>query len=275
MDIIDFRARPAIPAFAASGDNRLHAGLLAAKSRSMPNETVESFVAKMDELGIAKTVVPARDVETTFGFRVPNETVSELVATASGRFVGFGAVDPNKGMEAVREADRAINSLGLKGISLDPYMHRRRASDAKYYPIYAKCIELGVPVLLTGGPAPYIPDVYIDDCGPSAVDQVATDFPELTLIISHGLYPFVTEMIAITARHSNVYFEFSGFDHYPGSHLYVEAANSFIEDKVLYASAHPFTDMALGLERVSKLAFRDEVRTKFFSLNARKVLGLN
>lgn len=274
MEVIDFRGRPSTPEFAASGDSRAYAGLMAAKNRSMPKETPAQFVEAMDRLGISKTVIPARDVETTYGFRVSNDHIRDLVKMYPDRFIGFGAVDPNKGMAAVHEVSRAIEDLGLKGISLDPYLHQKPANHRIYYPVYAKCIELKVPVLMTSGPAIRVPGAVLRDAGPDAVDDVATDLPELTVIISHGMYPYVTEMIALAARHPNVYFEFSGSGTNPGADLYVQAVNDLVGEKAMYASAHPFTDMEQSIVKFREMPFKESVKAAFFSGNAKRILGL-
>ena len=94
----------------------------------------------------------------------------------------------------------------MRRIATDPYLAHCPPSDARYYPIYAKCVELGVPVFVTTAPArPQVPRAIMDYIDPRQIDVVARDFPELILIMSHGGYPFVNEAIFACMRNANVY----------------------------------------------------------------------
>jgi predicted TIM-barrel fold metal-dependent hydrolase len=119
---------------------------------------------------------------------------------------GFACVDPRDVMGAVREVDRAINELGLRGIVFEPGFLGISPIDRRCYPVYAKCVELGVPVgLHTGinfslhGPLEYE--------RPVPIDRIACDFPDLTLICHHG-WPWPHEAAAVAWKHKNVYLEF-------------------------------------------------------------------
>ena len=98
-----------------------------------------------EQLGARHVVIKARDLETTFGFRIRNEDVAAFCGTHGPRFIGFAGVDPHKGMTALRELEFAVKELGLRGLNLQCSEHELRINDPKMFPLYAKCIELASP----------------------------------------------------------------------------------------------------------------------------------
>ena len=118
----------------------------AEKAADRGSMDLEQWFSAVDEAGIDLTVIKARDVETTFGGRVTNEAVAKVVADHPGRFLGFAGVDPNKGMTALRELEDAVTGLGLKGLNIQCFENRLAIDDRRMYPVYAKCIELNIPV---------------------------------------------------------------------------------------------------------------------------------
>lgn len=148
------------------------------------------------------------------------------------------------------------------------------ASDARFYPLYTKCCELDVPVFITMAPPPCVPGAILEYADPRDVDKVARDFPELTLIMSHGGYPFVDAAIYTCQRNANVYMDISEYERSPQVETYVKAMCTTISDKVLFASAHPFIELRDALDAYAAFPFTDEVRNKIMYENARKVLKL-
>ena len=125
MKIIDFRMRPSTPEMVSVADSRAYKDLLMKKAKPYDKRIypVEETVREMDEVGIVLGVIPGRDIETTYQWKVTNDHLAEIVQKFPKRFVAFAGVDPNKGMRAVREVERAVKGLGLKGVALDPYLH--------------------------------------------------------------------------------------------------------------------------------------------------------
>ena len=178
-------------------------------------------------------------------------------------------------MDAVREVEHVIKDLGMRGIATDPYLAHCPPSDARYYPIYAKCVELGVPVFVTTAPPAQVPRALMDYIDPRQIDVVARDFPELILIMSHGGYPFVNEAIFACMRNANVYMDLSEYELAPMAEVYVDALNKMIGDKVIFASAHPFIEQADAIEIYKNLNISEEVREKVMYKTAAKILGLD
>ena len=272
--IIDFRARPSTGSFLSILQNPIFEEYSKAKGYGIEEHDIDDMVALMDENGIDAAVMQGRDIETTFDWFMANDEVAAAAERTNGKVIGYAGIDPHKGMAAVREVTRCVEHLGLRGVSMDPYMHKIPADHRLFYPIYSKCCELTIPVVLTSGWAYRMPGVVVDDASPRHVDRVATDFPELKIVLSHGGYPYVREIITLAHRHENVYFEFSGMEHRMGSHEYVEAANTLIPDKVLFASAFPFFGFDTMLARYAQLEFTPEVREKVMGKNAAALLGL-
>jgi len=276
MNVIDFRFRPNTQQTISGIQNsKMFKGLCEAIDFSkMKAQTVPEVVADLDAHHVVRAVITGRDCETTYGAKSNNDSVIEFVKAFPQKFFGFVGLDPHKGMKAVYELRAAITDLGLHGAAVDPYLAQIYANDAKYYPIYAKCCELDVPLVFTTGPATLVPGAIIDHVAPRYIDFVARDFPELKIVISHGGYPWVNEAIIVAQRNRNVYIELSEYEFSPMSEAYVQAANTMIEDKILYASAHPFVDFRQALKTYAELNFRPEVRRKIMYDNAAKLLGI-
>ena len=178
-------------------------------------------------------------------------------------------------MAAVREIEQVVAEYGMKGIAIDPYLAHIPASEARFYPLYSKCCELNIPVFITMAPPPQVPGAILEYADPRDVDKVARDFPELTLIMSHGAYPYVNEAVYTCLRNANVYMDISEYERAPMVDVYVRAMNDLIPDKVLFASAHPFVELADALDAYIHFDLTEETRRKVMYENARRVLGLD
>lgn len=276
MKVIDFRFRPNTPEIINGIKNSamFKAACKAIGFDARKPQPLEEIVADLDRLGVELGVITGRDAETTYGSPANNGSVLEFCKKYPNKFVGFWGIDPHKKMAAVYEIVKAVEEHGMKGIAIDPYLAHIPACEARFYPLYTKCAELGIPVFITMAPPPQVSGALMDYCDPRQVDQVARDFPELTLIMSHGGYPFVNEAIYACLRNANVYMDISEYERAPMVDVYVQAMKTLITDKVLFASAHPFIELADALDAYKHFDFSDEVRNKIMYENARKVLKL-
>lgn len=276
MNVIDFRFRPNTPETLSGIQNStMFKGLCQHIDFSkMKPQTVAEVVADLTSHNVVKAVITGRDCETTYGAKSNNASVIDFVQSYPEKFFGFIGLDPHKGMKAIAELKHAIEGLGLHGAAVDPYLAQMYPHDAKYYPIYSKCCELDIPLVFTTGPATLVPNAVVDHVAPRYIDYVARDFPELKIVISHGCYPWVNEAIIVAERNANVYIEISEYERSPMSEAYIQAANTMISDKLLYASAHPFVDFRQALGTYKELPFTPEVRQKVMHDNAARLLGL-
>jgi len=277
MKIIDFRFRPnTAETLSGIANSKMFKGLCASIDfNKMKPQTVAEVVEDLDKHDVQVAVVTGRDCETTYAAKSNNPSVVEFVNMFPNKFIGFAGLDPHKGMRAIEELKDFVENKGLRGAAIDPYLAQIYVNDAKYYPIYAKCCELNVPLVITTGPATLVPNAVIDHVAPRYIDFVARDFPELKIVISHGGYPWVNEMIIVAQRNANVYLELSEYEFFPQSEAYMHAVNTIISDKVIYASAHPFVDFRDALENYKKLPLTEDVREKVMFKNAAKILGID
>ena len=276
MKVIDFRFRPNTPETITGIQNsKMFKGLCEHIDFSkMKPQSLPEVVADLDRHQVEWAVITGRDCETTYGAKSNNDSVISFVKAYPNKFIGFVGLDPHKGMKAIAELNAAVTDIGMRGAAVDPYLAQIYANDAKYYPIYSKCCELDVPIVFTTGPATLVPNAIIDHVAPRYIDIVARDFPELKIVISHGGYPWVNEAIIVAERNRNVYIDLSEYEYAPMADAYIQAANTMIPDKILYASAHPFVDFKEALKKYEQLQFKDDVRQKILYDNAARLLGL-
>lgn len=273
--IIDFRARPNLPEYAAYLFPRLDAiaeqtgGSFGAYRA--PIDSLDSFVHRLDDAGIDRAVFAARNRESSSDWLLTNGFVADCVARHPDRLVGFAGVDLLSSTPLEDQVRQCVTELGFVGVCVDPFQVTVDAADEGLDPVYATCADLEVPVFVTLGGMPGIHAPLA--CGnPMALDVVAARFPDLVLIGSHAGWPFVTEMIAVAWRRANVWFENSFYHHAPGAETLVEAANTMIGHKMLYASAYPFAPLEDTLSQFRALPFAPEVLANVLSGNAQRLL---
>ncbi len=127
------------------------------------------------------------------GAHLKNEDVAAFCKEQGPRFVGVAGVDPHKGMQAVRELEHAVRELGLRGLNLQCFEHKLAINDPKMYPLYAKCIELGVPVNIHCG-INFSTESLMEYGRPILLDQVMTHFPDLRVCAAPPGWPWVHEL---------------------------------------------------------------------------------
>ena len=274
MKIIDFRFRPNTPEIinGIKNSSMFKASCDAIGFEKRIPQPLPEVVEAVKRRGVELAVITGRDCEVTYNFPANNPSVLEFCRAYPELFVGFWGIDPHKGMKAVYEIVRAVEELGMAGIATDPYLAHIPPHDARYYPLYTKCCELDVPVFITTAPPPQVPRAVMDYIDPRHVDIVARDFPELTMIMSHGGYPFVNEAVFTCMRNANVYMDLSEYELAPMGDVYVQALNTTIGDKVVFASAHPFVEQAEAIDIYNKMNLKDDVRRKVMYENAMKIL---
>lgn len=278
MNVIDFRFRPHTPEVVNGiANSKMFKDLCEAIhfDKCQP-EPFDAIIKGMDENHIVKAVITGRDCESTYASMANgNGSLLEFCEKCPEKFIGFWGMDPHKGMAAIRDLEQAVKQHdGIQGAAIDPYLAKIYPNDARYYPIYAKCCELEIPIIMTTGTASFVPGAVIDHVAPRYIDFVARDFPELKIIMSHGGYPWVDEAIIVTQRNKNVFIEMSEYELWPHAEAYTKAANELIADKMLFASAHPFIDYREQLEKYANLPFEKEVYEKVMYGNAARILGL-
>ena len=228
-------------------------------------------------------VLLAWDAESYTGLpRLTNDFIAKAVKEFPEVFVGFACVDPWKGKMAEAEVERAIGELGLIGVKFQQSAQGFYPDDQRFYPLWQKISELGVPVMFhmgTTGFGAFAPGGHGIKLGYSRpiphVDSVAADFPELTVICAHPGWPWTDEVLAIGLHKTNVFMDLSGWAprHFPKS--LIQHANRGLQDKCMFGTDYPVLRPGYWLEDFEKPDFKPEVRPKILLENAKRILKLD
>lgn len=242
--------------------------------------TLESMLQDMDEAGIGIALLVAAKtgrVGLPGCYHMPPEVVTKAVEQYPDRFRGLIGIDPYQGMAGVRALEHAVKELGFIGAHLYPHWFELAPNHAKYYPFYAKCIELDIPVQMQVGQSLiYSRDNRCRSVGrPIYLDDIACDLPELKLIGSHVGIPWHDEMIAMSWKHENVYISTDAHSpkYWPDS--VVKYINSYGQDKVLFGTDFPVLRFQRTVSEIDGLGLKPEVRRKFMRDNAARLYRLD
>jgi hypothetical protein len=250
----------------------------------MPEEmrggvSIDAYLQKMDRAGISRSLliaVRAGDINVRGGFEIPYERVHEVCRQNPQRFSGLAGIDPFRGMQGLRDLETAVREYGFVGAHLYPHWCGLAPDHAKYYPYYAKCCELDVPIMMqVGHNLVYSRQRRLPSVGrPICLDQVAIDFPELKLIGIHIGIPWTDEMISMCWKHENVYTAGDAYAprYWPPS--FVHYANTFGREKVLFGTDWPVIDPERAVREVTELGLRDESHRMLMRDNALRVFRL-
>ncbi len=242
--------------------------------------TIPDYIKKMDQAGIERSLliaVRAGDIRVPESFEVPYESVHKVCSEYPDRFSGLAGIDPFRGMQGLRDLENAVNEMGFVGAHLYPHWCELPPNHRKYYPYYAKCSELGIPIMMqVGHNLVYSRKRRLPSVGkPIYLDQVAIDFPELKLIGIHIGIPWTEEMISMCWKHENVFTAGDAYapKYWPES--YVHYANSYGQKKVLFGTDWPVIDPVRAVEEFNRLNFRESASQRILRENALEVFNLS
>jgi len=235
--------------------------------------TIEDTIKDMDEAGVDKAVIVAIDAETTYRYKVSNELIADTVKLYPDRLIGFASVDPHKGIIAIEELKKAVEELGLKGLKLIPHLIEMNSNDRAIYPLYEVAQELGIPVLLHTG-TQFHTGTKLKYCRPIDLDEVAVDFPHLTIIAAHFGFPWYWETIAVAQRNPNVFFNIAGWapKHIPKD--VISYINGPLKTKALLGSDYPLLSRVRIMKEIDELDLKDGVKELLCCENPKRVLGI-
>ncbi len=243
--------------------------------------TVEQMVELYRKLEMVAVVFDI-DKETTSDDPFEgNDYVAEVMQRYPDVFIGWASVDPWKGRAAVKELERAVTQLGLRGLKLHPITQAFFPNDERFYPIYAKAQELGIPVIFhtghtgIGAGTPGGTGIKLKYSRPIPyIDDIAADFPNLTIIGAHPSWPWQEESLAIARHKSNFYIDLSGWAPKYFPQELIQYTNSIIQDRVLFGTDWPVIGVERYLSEFDEIAWKPAVRQKLMLDNAKKLLGL-
>jgi predicted TIM-barrel fold metal-dependent hydrolase len=241
----------------------LFPGLLERRQRGT---TLSQLLDEMDEAGVERAVLCAG-----YGGYDNLPWMEEAIAAHPDRFAGSLYVDPRTGMQAVRLLESTVRNSGVtmaRVLALEtqlPYDH------AAYYPVYAKCVELGIPISVNVGiPGPRVPGKHQH---PLSLDEVCYFFPDLTVVMSHGGDPWVRLCVKLMAKWPNLYYMTSAYAPKRLPAEIVDFINGRGADKVLWASDYPILEFRRCRDDILALPLRDEERRRKFAYdNAKRLL---
>jgi predicted TIM-barrel fold metal-dependent hydrolase len=241
--------------------------------------SIEAYLEKMDRAGVERSfliAVRAGNLRMKGSFEIPYERVAEICARYPDRFSGLAGIDPFRGMQQLRDLETAVEEFDFIGAHLYPHWFELAPDAAQYYPTYAKCCELDVPIMMqVGQNLIYQKDVRLPSVArPILLDRVAIDFPELKIIGIHIGIPWTDEMIAMAWKHRNV---FIGVDAYAPRYWppnLVHYLNTYGKHKVLFGTDFPVIDPERAMQEISALNIRAEAYPLLMSENARRIYKL-
>jgi len=245
--------------------------------------TDEEMAQDFRELDIRALII-GWDSQSESGYDTSdtNDEVARLIKKFPDVFIGgWAMIDPWKGKAAVKELERCVKELGLMGLKFQQAAQAFFPNDTRFYPLYEKCVELktavsfhtgttGLGAGLPGGHGVRLkytkPIPYIDD--------VAADFPELTIVMIHPAWPWHEEQIAVLLHKANVYADLSGWAPKYFPEPIRREVNGRLQDKFMFGSDYPDIPPKRWLEEFEGGGYKPEVIEKVLYKNAQRILKL-
>ena len=232
----------------------------------------DATMAAMDRGGVDVALLSAWCGPT--GTLISNDEVADQVGRHPARFRGVGTADIRSPAAACRELRRCVNDLGFVAIRVVPWLWNLPPNDRRYYPLYATCVELGVPVctqightgpLLPSEPGRPIP--YLDD--------VLLEFPELVVVGGHVGYPWIDEVLSLATKYPNFHIDTSAYAAHRLPAPLVDYMRGRGRTRVLFGTNWPMLDAQRALARLRDLELDDDATESYLSGNARRVFNLD
>ncbi len=243
--------------------------------------TADDVAAYYRERKMAAVVFTVDAESVTGRPSVRNEEIAEAAAANPDVLIPFASVDPGKGARAVEEAKRLIRDYDFRGFKLHPNVQAFFPNDPAVYPLYEVIAEAGLPVLFHTGHSgigtglPGGGGIRLKYSNPMHVDDVAVDFPELTIVLAHPSFPWQDEAISVALHKRQVYIDLSGWSPKYFPPILIQYANTLLRDRVLFGSDYPLITPERWLADFEQAGFKDEVRPLILKDNAARLLGLS
>jgi predicted TIM-barrel fold metal-dependent hydrolase len=242
--------------------------------------TLEQVAALYRSLRMAAVVFTV-DAGTFTGHpALSSEEIADKAAEHADVLIPFGSVDPLRGAAAVSQARRLVTGHGVRGFKFHPSLQGFAPNDERFYPLWEEIQTLGVPALFhtgqtgIGAGLPGGRGIKLRLSDPMLLDDVAADFPSLTVILAHPSVPWADSAISMATHKSNVFIDLSGWSPKYFPPALVRAANSYLQDKVLFGTDYPLLTPERWLRDFETLDIKPEIRPKILKDNAVRLLGL-
>ena len=238
--------------------------------------SIPDMLDKMDEAGVGKVFIAQCKMWSYWRKWMYMDTrledVLQYTKKFPDRFVGLAGYNPFRIKESLAEIETAVRLHDFRGVYVHIYGFDIPLNDAKMYPLYAKCVELDVPVSLQVG---HVLEAMPSDCGrPIYLDRVACDFPDLKILGSHTGWPWVEELISVCYKWDNVWF---GVDAWMPKYLspqILQFINSRLgRDRCIWGTnGLPWSE---SLRQMDEIGLKDEVKQKLLHDNAVQLFKLD
>lgn len=283
---IDFRIRPPFGSFLSMGgiagdpippkDRTLDDAMIPCRKRipSLVEGSIELFMQEMDLAGIDLGVLMGRRTNNPAYGNANDEDIYELCRRFPKRFIGFSGIDPHE-KDSLDRIGKASEEHGFKGVGLDPgwYADPIKADDPMLMPVYEACARRGLIVSITTS---IFLGADVSWSDPAPIHRVAARFPELNIVVPHAAWPYIPQMLAVALVCPNVYIvpDCYFYVDMPGSEDITKAANSFLKDRLLFASSYPVIGLGDAVERWKKRGLNEDALHNSMHYNAAKLLNL-
>ncbi len=274
--VVDAWVNPNLPAVAAVWHTQTHPRDVAtrvfdAADRVGEGAPLEWMLAEMDAAGVARGVLSSMREYSPFDDVMRfHELVAELVGQAPSRLVAAGGVDPSLGaMAAARMARHLVEGLGFRAVKVMPSAVGAPPDDRMYYPLYAVCCELDVPITVNVGfPGPRIP---AKPQQPVHLDEVLRTFPELTVVMTHVGWPWHLEVIALLLKYESAFLMTSAWapKHYPAELVHHMATRG--RGRIMFATDYPLLTFERCVAEARRLPLPPEAMADFLHGTASRV----
>jgi predicted TIM-barrel fold metal-dependent hydrolase len=238
----------------------------------LPCPTLEDTLRVMDKAGVGLGLLSAWWGPA--GPMITNDEVAECVRRHPDRFAGIASVDLSRPMNGIRELRRCVRELGFRGLRIVPWLWNLPPDDRRYYPLYAECIELGIPFCLqVGHTGPLLPS---EPGRPIPyLEHVALEFPELQIVAGHIGHPWTQEMISLLTKCENVFVDTSAYVPRRFPPDFRDFLRTRGGGKVMFGSNYPMLAPGACLEGIDEMGLEPETREAYLHETARRVFGLD
>jgi len=279
MGAIDFMYYVATREFMEKWDRAKEGELVCRMERSIGGlprfESIETMLAKMDEAGVDKVLITQCKMWSYWNKWMYMDTrledVLQYTESYPDRFAGLAGYNPFRIRESLAEIETAVVRHGFKGVYVHIYGFDIPLDDRKMYPLYSKCVELGVPVSMQVG---HVLEAMPSEHGrPIYLDKIASDFPDLKMIGAHTGWPWVQELMSACYKWENIYFGIDGWlPKYLGPEV-VHFMNSRMGmDRCVWGTnGLPWKE---SLDQLDQIGLKEEPRRKVLRENAARLFNL-
>jgi hypothetical protein len=279
LKAIDMMYYVATPEFIAKWNDAKKNELICRMERAIGGlpqfDTIEAMIGKMDEAGVEKVFITQTKMWSYRNHWMYMDTTIDEVAQYTtrypDRFVGLAGYNPFRIKESLREIEQGVKQYGFKGVYVHIYGFDIPLSDAKMYPLFAKCVELDIPVSMQVG---HVLEAMPSEHGrPIYLDKIASDFPELKMIGAHTGWPWAAELISACYKWDNVYFGIDGWlPKYLGPEILHFMNSRMGMDRCVWGTNG--LPWKASLDQMDQIGLKDDVKRKVLRDNTVQLFGL-